>query len=64
MITDELLLNAGYKQFKTGLEFYPTAETGFKKRFDDEIGKKVFHYLYQIPGLGTFIYERNRSVQL
>ena len=31
MITDEILLNAGYKQFKTGLEFHPTAEVGFQK---------------------------------
>lgn len=49
MITDEVLLNAGYKQFKTGLEFHPTAETGFQKRFDDEIGKKYFITCIKYP---------------
>ena len=49
MITDEVLLNAGYKQFKIGLEFHPTAETGFQKRFDDEIGKKYFITCIKYP---------------
>ena len=42
MISDNMLLSNGYKQFNPPEIIYPYAETGFQKRFDDEVGKKYF----------------------
>ena len=49
MITDEILLNAGYKQFKPITEFYHDSDVGFQKRFDDEVGKKYFITCIKYP---------------
>lgn len=42
MLTDDLLLNNGYKQFEPGPWQHEGITDMFQKRFDDEVGKKYF----------------------
>lgn len=50
-MTDQILLENGFKEFKPSRFSNEGIETGFQKRYDDKYGKKYFITVYKWKGI-------------